>query len=109
MENHHIAGKANCDLTISVYANDHRSELSEDQKDWPPEVLENPDGSPLLMAAACIRGFIDTVVYLMEQLLLWVAELLVALNTHLTEKLGPNWWANTKIETFVRKRRRTDA
>ena len=109
MEQHHIAGEANGDLTISVFVNDHRAQLSENQADWPAETLQNPDGSPLLMAAACIRGFIDTVIYLIEELLLWGAALLEGLNAHLTEKLGPRWWVGTKIEKFGRKRGRENA
>ena len=104
MDNHHPAGKANSPITITVPANDHRARLSEDQRDWPPETLQNPDGSPLLIAAACIRGFIDVVVYLMEQLLMWVAEMLEILNAHLVETFGPKWWRNTKVENFAGRR-----
>jgi hypothetical protein len=108
MELHHIAGKANCKITISIAANDHRAHLSEDQKNWPRETLRNTDSSPLLAAAACIRGFNDTLLYLAEQLLLWVAELLEGLNSYLTEKYGPSWWLNTAIEQFVQKRRKAN-
>lgn len=104
MEQHHIAGRANSEITISIRANDHRARLSEDQRDWPPETLRNPDGSPLLAAAACIRGFTDTLLYLAEQFLLWVAELLERLHAHLVEKHGPKWWANTEIEKVEHKR-----
>jgi hypothetical protein len=82
--------------------------LSEDQRDWPPETLQNPDGSPLLRAAACIRGFTDILLYLAEQLLLWVADLLETLNSHLTEKYGPRWWLNTPIEQLIQKRRKAN-
>lgn len=105
MNEHHIAGRSNSDITISIRANDHRAQLSEDQRDWPQEMLQNPDGSPLLAAAACIQGFIDTLLYLVEQLLLWVVDLLVALNAHLVEKQGPRWWLNTNIEKIDQKRR----
>lgn len=103
MEQHHIAGKANSEITISIRANDHRAQLSENQRDWPQETLRNPDGSPLLVAAACVRGFIDTLQYLAEQFLLWAAELLERLNAHLVEKYGPKWWRGTEIEKFELK------
>ena len=106
MEDHHMAGEANSDATLPVPANDHRAILSEDQKDWPRETLENPDGSPLLVAAACIRGFIDTILYLVEELLLWVIDFLETLNRHLIEKQGPKWWLNTPVERFSRKKRK---
>lgn len=109
MEQHHIAGRANSEITISIRANDHRAQLSEDQRDWPQETLRNPDGSPLLAAAACIRGFTDTLLYLAEEFLLWVADLLERLHAHLVEKHGPKWWANTEIEKVEQKRNKENA
>ena len=102
MENHHIAGEANSTLTISVPANDHRARLSEDQRDWPRQTLENREGSPLLRAAACIRGFLDTLVYQAEEFLLWVAEMLEMLHDYLVEKFGPQWWCSTQFQRFAR-------
>jgi len=57
-EKHHVAGKANSPITISIPLNVHRA-LSMDQLDWPQNALRNPDGSPLLTAAGCILGFVD--------------------------------------------------
>jgi hypothetical protein len=106
MDEHHVAGKANSDITTPVPANDHRAELNEDQRDWPPGTLENPDGSPLLAAAACIRGFIGTIQYLVKELLFWIADLLETLNKHLVEEHGPKWWLNTEVEKFARRKRK---
>jgi hypothetical protein len=103
MDNHHIAGEANSPVTIPVPVNDHRAELNSAQEDWPKETRENPDGSPLLAAAGCIRGFIDYILYLIEKGLHWVADLLEKLDAHLVNKLGPQWWANTEIEQFAPK------
>jgi hypothetical protein len=100
-EKHHIAGKANSPTTISVPVNDHRARLSTDQYDWPRETLQNPDQSPLLRAAACIRGFVDTVRYLMEDFLLWIAELLEKVDAFLRAELGRKWWLQTNIEDVV--------
>jgi hypothetical protein len=103
MDDHHFAGKANNPTTIPVPVNDHRAELNVAQYDWPRETRENPDGSPLLAGAACVRGFADTVVYLIYSGLLWVAEMLEKLNALLAKQMGPQWWANTEIEQFAPK------
>ena len=76
MDKHHVAGKANSPITITVPVNDHRARLSPNQYDWPKPTLENPNASQLLAAAASIRGFIDTNLYLSEKLLEGVPELL---------------------------------
>jgi hypothetical protein len=102
-DKHHVAGKSNSAVTVVVPANDHRAVLSEGQYDWPKTTLENPHGSPLLMAAACIRGFIDTAIYLIDQLLSWIAEMLEVLNAILVEKFGPEWWLDTPLARFVRE------
>ena len=103
MDNHHIAGRANHPITISVPANDHRAELSTAQYDWPEETLQNLKGCPLLRGAACVRGFADTIVYLMEQFLLWVAEMLERLSAHLEERWGSQWWIETNLQDFSLK------
>lgn len=103
MEKHHIAGRNNSPETLSIPANDH-AELSEDQRDWPKETLENRDGSPLLKAAACMRGFIDLIRRLIDRLVGWVPELLETLDDFLYEKLGPKWWIGTPVENVVPQR-----
>lgn len=101
MDNHHVAGKANSPVTIPIPVNDHRARLSVDQYDWPKRTRENPNRSPLLAAAACIRGFINTVVYLMESVLSWIAELLETLDEILIEKWGSKWWLNSQWRKFT--------
>jgi hypothetical protein len=58
MDRHHIAGKNNNPLTISIPANLHRV-LSERQYDWPKRMLENPKGNLLIETAGMLQGFID--------------------------------------------------
>src|SRR5437773_1589222 len=70
LDKHHVAGRANSALTVSIPVNDHRAELSTAQYDWPENTLANPNASPLLAKAACIRGFVDTNFFLVETLLL---------------------------------------
>ena len=103
MDDHHFASEANNPATILVPVNDHRAELSVAQYDWPKETRENPDGSFLLAAAGCIRGFIDSILYLIKKGLLWVAEMLETLDTYLVKKFGPKWWVGTELEQFAPK------
>ena len=103
MDNHHPFGRANNPTTIPIPVNDHRADLSVAQSDWPKETRENLVRSPLLAGAGCIRGFIDTVVYLIRKGLLWVAEALEWLDSFLREELGPEWWIGTRLEQFAPK------
>jgi hypothetical protein len=103
LDNHHIAGKANHPLTIPIYVNDHRAELSEAQRDWPRLTLENAQGSPFLAAAACIRGFGDIVVHLIKKFLLWIAEMLEKADAYMVEKFGEKWWIKTPLAQFDTK------
>jgi hypothetical protein len=99
-DDHHLAGNANSSATLPIPVNDHRAELSEAQHDWPKKTLENPGGSPLLSGAAHIRGFADTVVYLIETFLRWIADMLEYLDTVLEQKSGQKWWRGTNLGSF---------
>ncbi len=103
MDKHHFAGQPNNSLTVPVPVNDHRADLSVAQADWPKATRENPDGSPLLAAAACIRGFVDWVLYLIQKGVMWVAELLEALDKYLVETRGTKYWVGTPLARFARK------
>ena len=107
-DDHHLAGRANNSTTVSVPVNDHRAILSVAQMEWPKSTLQNRDGSPLLAGAACLRGCVDTTVYVIERSLPWLAEMLEKLDQLLSTKLGPRWWANTEIEQFVPKKKRNE-
>jgi hypothetical protein len=100
-DKHHFAARANSPITIPVPVNDHRADLSPAQFDWPKETRENPNGSPLLAAAGCIRGFIDYILYLIEKGLRWVADMLEAADAFLGRQLGSKWWVGTELEKFV--------
>lgn len=102
LDNHHVAGRRNNRVTVPIPVNDRRAILSEAQYDWPKKTLENPKMCPLLIAAACIRGFIDTVRYLIDRLLRWIAEMLEMLSAFLTERFGTQWWVNTPLAQFTR-------
>lgn len=99
-DNHHIAGRNNSPITISVSTNDHRAELSAAQHNWPWKTLENPNRSPLLSAAAHIRGFCDFLFYFVEKFLPWIADMLELLDTMLERRLGKRWWKHTKLKSF---------
>ena len=101
VDKHHPDAEANDPkTTIPVPVNDHRADLNEAQRDWPKRTRENPDGSPLLAAAATVRGFIDTILYLIERGLLWIAEMLEKLDEWAKAKWGAKYWLNTPIEKF---------
>ena len=104
-DEHHFAGKANNPTTISVPVNDHRARLSVAQAEWPKSTLANLEGSPLLAAAASVRGFVDTVLYLIERGLPWIPDMLERLDEFQVKKLGPQWWVNTGIEQFAPKKK----
>jgi len=105
-DNHHVAGKANSPETLPTPVNDHRAVLSVAQYGWPRQTLENPDGCPLLAAAACIRGFNDYIYYAIEKYLLSIPKMLETLSAFLAAKLGPKWWHNTPLEQFSPKPKR---
>ena len=98
---HHFAGRANDGTTVPVPTNEHVAALSERQRDWPRETLENPSGDPLLRGAACIRGFVDYVTHLIANGVLWVAEMLERLSTWLKAHHGERWWIGTPLDVFI--------
>ena len=100
-DEHHFAMKANSPITVSVPVNDHVADLNVAQHDWPKQTRENPEGSPLIAAAACIRGFIDTIVYLINKGLHWIADMLEAADACLARRLGSKWWIGTELEKFA--------
>jgi len=102
-DNHHIFAKANSELGASIPVNDHRASLSVSQQSWPRETLENRHGSPLLTGAAKIRGFIDFVLYVMQEHLLPIARMLEQLDTTLRTKLGTKYWKKMKLRAFEPK------
>src|ERR1039458_6972292 len=99
MDNHHVAGKANSPVTIPIPVNEHRAVLSTAQYNGPKDTLENPNGSPLLKGAACIRGTAD-----IRILLTWIASLLEALDSQLIAEHGQEYWRNTELEKFAPRR-----
>jgi hypothetical protein len=46
----------------------------------------------------------DTIVYLIERSLPWLADMLESLDAVLLKKLGPKWWANKGLEQFAPKK-----
>jgi hypothetical protein len=104
IDDHHVAGRANDPATIAIPTNDHVAILSEQQRDWPEQTLRNPDRDPFLKGAACIRGVRDTIVYLVDRVLLWIAHMLEAASALLTKTRGRFYWRNTPLEPFALSR-----
>jgi len=90
-EEHHPDGQHNNPFTVRVPANDHGA-LSEDQALWPRETLRNPEGSPLLRAAAALRGWLTILRVLIDRTVGWIPAALETLDQLLTGRLGPGWW-----------------
>lgn len=91
VEQQHPAGKANHDATVAIPGNDHR--IIDDRKhDWPRDTLRNPNGSPLLRAAACLRGWLDTLHDIIERTVAWIPLFLETLDAWLQQMHGPAWW-----------------
>lgn len=102
LDKHHVAGRNNHPATISVPVNDHRAILSAAQYEWPKDMLQNPENSPVMAAAACIRGAVDTIKYVLDTLLSWIVDALRVLDGYLSEKLGPKWWLKSPIANVTR-------
>jgi hypothetical protein len=102
VDQHHVAGRANDPMTIPVDVNDHRAVLNVVQHDWEKGILQNPDGCPLKAGAARIRGWTDSIVYVLS-LGDCVVQMLIALSDFLQNRLGPKWWKGTPLERFAPK------
>jgi hypothetical protein len=85
MYRHHIAGRNNSPLTISIPANLHRL-LSERQYDWPRRMLENPDGDLLIEIAGMVQGFIDLLDCLLDRCLRPIPETLMEIAVAQTQQ-----------------------
>ena len=97
-EAHHVAGQANSDVTTDVPGNEHRI-LSEYQRYWPEDTLRNPDHSPLLAAAAAIRGWLAAMQVILERSVAWIPEFLEWLNRVLVDCFGTKWWLKLGWDT----------
>lgn len=91
IERHHLAGRANDPVTVPIPANEH-AVLSDLQLAWPRETLRNPDGSPLLKAAASLRGWLDVLRLNLDRTVGWIPEFLEWLDAALSVLAGPRWW-----------------
>ncbi|MBA2469157.1 MAG: hypothetical protein H0V37_07100 [Chloroflexia bacterium] len=89
-ERHHVAGRHNLDTTVPIPNNEHRI-LSDRQQDWPRGTFRNPDQSPLLQAAAAIRGWLDILILILERAVGWIPGFLEALDAWLCARIGPEW------------------
>ncbi|MDP9358392.1 MAG: hypothetical protein M3R02_24510 [Chloroflexota bacterium] len=87
-ELHHPAGRANDPFTVPIPATEHAI-LSDWQHDWPRATWRNPDGSPLLIAAASLRGWLDILRLLLERTVSWIPGFLEQLDAVLRQQYGP--------------------
>jgi hypothetical protein len=99
-ERHHVATQANDPRTVPIPANDH-AVLTSYLPDWPRETLRNPDGSPLLRAAATIRGWLDVMRLLLERAVGGIPDFLERLDAYLREELGSRWWDDFRARSVA--------
>ncbi len=98
IQGQHPPGKRNDPVTkLPTRANDHVV-WDEAKNDWPKWTLRNPDGSPLLRAAAAVRSVLDWFRLIIDRVLGWVPKFLEDLDTWLTENLGSDWWNGIGFE-----------
>jgi len=90
-QEHHYSGQANSPEKGPIPANDHAVENAL-QSLWPRETLRNPEGSPLLRAAAAIRGWLDILRLVSERTLPWIPAALESLDALLKDRHGSRWW-----------------
>jgi hypothetical protein len=98
-EFNHVFGENNSDATLRRPINDHRAVLSVAQYGWPRKVRENPEGSPVIAAAAMRLGSRDEISYILTRDT--SGEFLLDLDTFLRERLGPRWWEGTALEKYA--------
>lgn len=96
-ERHHPAGQANDACTVALPATEH-AVLSDAQYAWPPTTLRNPDGSPLLRAAASLRGWLDILQLLIERTVGRIPAVLEQLDAALCGQIGPCYWKSLGLE-----------
>lgn len=98
IEGQHPPGRHNDpDTTVDTYLNDHTI-WDESKLDWPERTRLNPDGSPLIAAAASVRTVLDWFRQIIQRVLGWVPEFLEALDARLTEVFGGPWWGELGFE-----------
>jgi hypothetical protein len=90
-ERQHPAGRRNHLATVLIPGNDHRV-VDDHKHDWPRNTLRNPNGSPLLRAAACLRGWLDTLQLVVDRTVGWIPPFLEQLDHWRTDQLGRGWW-----------------
>lgn len=93
LEESHTAGRSNAPADAPpVPANDHSTLTHKHQAAWPRDTLRNPDGSPLLKAAAATRGWLDVLRLIIERTVGWIPGFLERLDEWLRIKIGDRWW-----------------
>jgi hypothetical protein len=91
-EGDHLAGQHNCPTEIvELPGNDHRAK-SDLMTEWPDRTIRNPDQSPLIRAAATIRGWLEVLRIIIMRAVGWIPPFLERLDAWLTSRVGVTWW-----------------
>lgn len=97
-ERHHVGGRANSVFAVPMPANDHRI-LGDLQQSWPDNTVRNREDSPLLSAAACLRGWLDLLRLVIDRTVSWIPPFLEALDAWLGDRFGGQWWKDLQWES----------
>jgi len=89
-DGHHLGAEANSPITVEVPIKDHRI-VTEAQYEWPPGTQQNPDGSPLIALAGCLRGIADFIGELITAFINRLAETAEDIDAWLRQQHGL-WW-----------------
>lgn len=101
VELQHPAGRRNDPtFVVPMLGNLHRL-MDEDKHDWPERTLRNPEGSPMLKGAACVRAVNDWLRLIIERLLGWLPEFLEAADAALTQQHGLRYWETLGLAAGV--------
>lgn len=84
-------------FVVPMLGNLHRL-ADEYKRDWPERTLRNPEGSPALKAAACVRAVIDWLRLMIDRMLGWIPPFLEWLDAKLSELHGAQWWQMSVVK-----------
>lgn len=97
LEKHHVAGRANSELTVWLCRN-HHAIASDMQEDLVPDLRRaDPERDPLLTQAAMLRGVAILLIIVAIALLAW-SQWNIQASTGLTNQYGADWYKSISAE-----------
>jgi len=91
-DNHHVAGKAEYDAYGTIPANIIVCDIERGSVRLPKETLKISEAPAASCRRVNLEGFTNTVYYLIDKLLRWIAEILECRYSALWSKCPPFFW-----------------